>query len=232
MLFMTVPTAGAHPDLLEGLIRDCGLPLDRIVIVETKPGVELPDGVIRIQAFGPPQIQHWWTLGIDEAERRGATAVAVLNDDMRVTPDTLPSLHQALVETGAAVASPSREQFHDGLHRRPLIPYEPRLWGSIWVLDLATGLRPDTRYVWWYGDNDLDIRARRDHGGVVLVPVEYEHVHPSTATFKSPELLALGERDGVTFEAQYARLLRASRFVTKWQRRLGINAKRSADAAS
>lgn len=217
---MTVPTAGAHPELLSALIEDCGLPKEQIVIVETAPGVDVPDGVVRIECFGPPQIQHWWTLGIDEAERRGATAVAVLNDDIRVRSDTLTTLHRALTETGAAIASPSRPGVRDGVHKRPLIPYEPRLWGSIWVLDLSTGLRPDTNYVWWYGDNDLDLRARRHHGGVVLTPVEYEHVHPSTATFRSPELLAIAEKDGQRFEAEHHWLLRISRSVNKWKRRL------------
>lgn len=223
MLFMTVPTAGAHPELLEGLIRDCGLPMEQIVVIETRPGVRLPEGVVRIECFGPPQIQHWWTLGIDEAERRGATAVAVLNDDIRLSGATLPALAQALRETGAAIASPSRPGVRDGLHKGLRLPYEPRLWGSIWVLDLATKMRPNPRYVWWYGDNDLDIRARKEHGGVVLVPVAYEHVHPSTATFKSPELLALGEKDGVRFEADHHWLLRSSRWVRKWRKRLGLD---------
>jgi hypothetical protein len=199
--------------------------MEQIVIVETKPGVHLPDGVVKIECFGPPRIQRWWTLGIDEAERRGATAVAVLNDDIRLTAETLPALHQALRATGAAIASPSRDNFRDGLHRRPLIPYEPRLWGSIWVLDLKTKLRPNERYVWWYGDNDLDIRARRYHGGVVLVPVEYEHVHPSTATFKSPELLAIAELDGRTFHAEYARMLHFSSMVRKVQSYLSTRRK-------
>lgn len=220
MLFMTIPTAGAHPELLEDLIRDCGLPRDHVVVVATQPGVDLPDGVIRLDDHGPRNIQRWWTLGIDEAERRGATAVAVLNDDMRVTSQTLPTLHRALRETGAAIASPSRDEFREGVHKRPLIPYEPRLWGSIWVLDLSTGLRPNPRYVWWYGDNDLDIRARRHHGGVVLTQVEYEHVHPSTATFRSPELLAQTELDAVTFETEHARLLRLSRLFIAWRKRL------------
>lgn len=231
MLFMTVPTAGAHPELLADLIRDCGLPPEQIVVVETAPGVDLPDGVIRIQCLGPPRIQHWWTLGIDEAERRGATAVAVLNDDIRVQPDTLTTLHQALMETGAAIASPSRPGVRDGVHKRPLIPYEPRLWGSIWVLDLSTGLRPDTNYVWWYGDNDLDLRARRHHGGVVLVPVEYEHVHPSTATFRSPELLAIAEKDGQRFESEHHWLLRVSRLVNRWKKRLHLMPKDQVNAA-
>ena len=220
MLFMTVPTAGSRKPLLEALIDECGLPREQIVIVATKPGVQLPEGVVVIEDFGPPNIQRWWGAGITEAQRRGATAVAVVNDDIRVTPDTLPTLHAALDETGAAIASPSRPQFRNGLHRRPLVPYEPRLWGSLWVLRLSSSLRPDPRYVWWYGDNDLDIRARRDHGGVVLCDVEYEHLHPSEGTSSNPALVAQTDLDARTFEQQYARLLRISRLMTRWQRRL------------
>lgn len=230
MLFMTVPTAGARAQLLAGLIRDCGLPLERIVIVATKPGVDLPDGVVVVEDFGPPNIQRWWAEGIAAAERRGATAVAVVNDDIRLTPQTLTTLADALEMTGAAIASPSRPPFRNGLHTRPLAPYEPRLWGSLWVLRLSSGLRPDQRYVWWYGDNDLDIRARRDHGGVVLCEVEYEHLHPSEGTSKNPELVAQTDRDAQTFEAQYARMLRLSRFITRWQRRLGMGERASREA--
>lgn len=220
MLFMTIPTAGAHPELLAGLVRDSGLPPERIVIVTTRPGVALPAGVVRIEDHDERNIQRWWTVGIDEAERQGATAVAVLNDDIRLTPQTLPTLHRALMDSGAAIASPARTEFREGVHRRPLIPYEPRIWGSIWVLNLSTGLRPNPKYVWWYGDNDLDIRARRNHGGIVLKDVEYEHIHPSTATFQSAELLAQTELDAAAFEGDHARLLRLSRIFVSWRRRL------------
>jgi hypothetical protein len=37
--------------LLSALISDCGLPLEHIVIVATKPGVELPSGVQVIEDF-------------------------------------------------------------------------------------------------------------------------------------------------------------------------------------
>lgn len=218
VLAMTVPTAGTRRELLEALIADCGLPRERIVIVATRPGLDLPAGVRVVEDLGPPNIQRWWARGIAEAEALGATAVAVLNDDIRLEPATLPALHDALRETGAAIASPSRDGIRDGLHKRPLIPYEPRLWGSLWVLDVASGLRPDPRYRWWYGDNDLDIRARTRHGGVVLVPVAYEHVHPSTATFQNPDLLAIADDDAKTFERQYRRLLRMSRLASRWAR--------------
>lgn len=216
---MTVPTAGSRQELLSALIRDCGLPLDHIIVVATRPGVQLPKGVVVLEDFGTPNIQRWWSDGIAEAERRGATAVAVVNDDIRLTSATLRTLADALHATGAAIASPSRIPFKDGLHKRPLVPYEPRLWGSLWVLRLDSGLRPDQRYVWWYGDNDLDIRARRDHGGVVLCDVEYEHLHPSEGTSTNPDLVAQTDRDAETFERDYARLLRISRFLTRWQQR-------------
>lgn len=229
MLFITIPTAGSRPDLLSALIRDCGLPLDQVVIVATRAGVDLPDGVVVVEDFDTPNIQRWWSEGIREAERRGAYAVAVVNDDIRLQPDTLAQLRDALKATNAAVASPSRAPFRDGLHKRPLVPYEPRLWGSLWVLRLGSGLRPDPRYVWWYGDNDLDIRARREHGGVVLCPVYYEHLHPGEGTAKSPELAAQTDRDAHTFEQQYARLLRMSRFVTRCKQRLGSAQGKKAD---
>lgn len=230
MLFMTVPTAGSRPELLNALIRDCGIPRENVVIVVTRPGVTLPDGVRLVEDLGPPNIQRWWNLGINEAERLGASAVAVLNDDITLTPQTLPSLHEQLIATGAAIASPAREEFGPGLHKRPLIPYEPRLWGSIWMLRLDSGLRPDERYVWWYGDNDLDIRARKSFGGVLSVDVEYRHVHPGEGTALNPHLQVQSDRDGELFESQYARLLRMSRFV------MGIKARawrlnRGSDAA-
>ena len=222
MLFMTVPTAGSRPQLLEELIRDCGLPPEQVVIVKTRHGVDLPDGVVCLEDYGTPNIQRWWRRGIEEASRLGATHVAVLNDDIRLNEQTLPALQAALSTTGAAIASPQRPEFSTGLHRGRLVPYEPRLWGSLWVLRLESGLLPDERYVWWYGDNDLDIRARRDHGGVVLVDVEYEHVHPSEGTASNPGLVAQTHLDAQTFETQYASLLRRSRFVTRWRRRLAL----------
>ena len=222
MLFMTVPTAGAHPELLASLIHDCGLPLENIIIVTTKPGVDLPDGVLTVEDFGPPNIQRWWNLGIETAQARGATSVAVSNDDIRISAEALPILETALFETGAAIASPSRPQFRNGLHRGHLVPFEPRLWGCLWVLRVSSGLRPDPRYVWWYGDNDLDIRARKNHGGVVLCAVDYEHLYPSEGTSSNPSLVAQTDRDAETFERQYARLLRRSRFVTRWTARLHL----------
>jgi hypothetical protein len=215
VLFMTVPTAGAHPELLDDLIHGCGLPLEQIVVVSTRPGVRLPPDVVVVEDFGPLNIQRWWLRGIEEAVARGATAVAVCNDDLILGSTALAELHEALVATGATVASPSRPPRKDGVHRRPLVPYSPRIWGCLWVLDATSGLRPDPRYVWWYGDNDLDIRARRDHRGIVTVPVDYEHRHPGEGTGKSSDLSAQTDKDALTFQNDYGRILMFSRWVNK-----------------
>lgn len=212
---MTVPTAGSHPELLNALIRSCGLPLENIVVVATRPGVETPSGVIVVEDFQSPNIQRWWNLGILEAQSRGASVVAVVNDDIRLGPSTLETLKQRMGETGATIASPSRPPTKDRLYRRPLVPYEPRIWGCLWMLDVSSNLRPDERYVWWYGDSDLDIRARRDHSGVVNVEVDYEHMFPGEGTAKSPELKAQSDKDAETFQLDYARMLTLTRWVNR-----------------
>jgi hypothetical protein len=215
VLFVTIPTAGSHPELLSDLIMDCGLPFENIIVISTRPGVTVPPGVVLVEDHDVPNIQRWWNRGISEAQNRGATVVAVINDDIRITPDTLPTLHAALISEGATIASPSRPPTPDGLYTRPLVPYQPRIWGCLWLLDLSSDLRPDERYVWWYGDSDLDIRARRDYRGVVNTHVEYEHMYPGIGTSKSPELQAQSDRDAETFQRDYARLLTLTRYVNR-----------------
>ena len=214
-LFMTIPTAGTRAELLNALIDQSGLPREQIVLVATRPNLKFPEGCIVIEDLGSPNIQRWWRRGIEEAKSRGASAVAVLNDDIRVTPETLPSLHRALVGSGATVASPSRPFVKTKVHKGRLVPYEPRIWGCLWVLDLASDLRPDERFVWWYGDCDLDIRARRDYNGIVTLDVEYEHMFPGEGTFKSPSLVEQTDLDAIVFEKEYAKMLRKSRRLVR-----------------
>lgn len=222
MLFLTIPTANAHPDLLASLIETCGIARERIVLIATRANLELPEGCVVVEDLDPPNIQRWWTKGIEEAAARGATAVAVSNDDLRLAPDTLVTLHEQLLATGAAIASPSRPEHGLGLHKGHLVPYSPRIWGALWLVDVSCGLRPDPRYVWWYGDSDLDIRARRDFGGVVSVDVEFEHLHAGEGTAKHAALVAQTELDAVTFQHDHARLLTLSRWANRARKLVGL----------
>jgi hypothetical protein len=222
VLFMTVPTAGKRHELLANLIRDSGLSPENIVLVATRPDLDLPGGTVIVEDLGPINIQRWWLRGIEECAARGATAVAVCNDDLELGPATLEQLHAALVQTGAAIASPSRPPRRDGLHKGHLIPYSPRIWGCLWMVDVASGLRPDPRYVWWYGDNDLDIRARRDYSGIVTVPVEFSHRHPGEGTGASEFLTEQTRRDTMTFQGDYARIMTLTGWINRLRRMIGL----------
>jgi hypothetical protein len=216
VLFLTIPTAGSHPDLLSKLIANSQLPPEQIVIIQTRLGVELPADVVVIKDFDPPNIQRWWKTGIQESASRGASIVAVLNDDISIPVGSLQILAKELESSGATIASPSRPPKQDRVYRRQLVPYEPRLWGCYWLLDVSSGLLPDTDYSWWFGDNDLDIRARRDYAGVLNFDVPYEHYFPGEGTGRSPELQKLVEQDTRRFQEQNGRLL----FWTHWFNKL------------
>lgn len=216
MLFVTVPTLGSHPEMLEALAQTSGVPPERIVIVATGPNVKVPVGTVVVEDFGPLNIQRWWNRGIDEAVSRGATAVAVLNDDVRVGPNALRELHEALLQSGATVASPTRPGEPAKLNRGRLIPYSPKIWGCLWVVDVNSGLRPDERYEWWYGDHDLDIRARRDFAGIVTVDVDYEHLHSGEATGSSNRFEEIIRRDELTYQSDYARI----QTLDRWAKRI------------
>lgn len=184
---MTIPTADR--DTLTAAIDSTGVPRERVVIVATADGVDAP-GCHVVEDFGEINIHRWWNTGIDYAQAHGATHVVVLNDDVIMDADTLPALLDALVGTGAAIASPGG----GGLDTDPRRDRRATMNGACWLLDLSTGLRPDEGYRWWYGDNDLDLRARR-LSGVVSVGCYFEHPHANELTESSPHLQALAAAD-------------------------------------
>lgn len=212
MLFLTIPTRNDHPELLNTIIEKSSIPRERVILIATAPNLSLPTGCIVIEDLEAPNIQRWWLKGIKEATRRGASAVAVLNDDLRINEETLPTLYRSLLETDAAVATPTRPDWgaaHYGSEN--LHPYTPVIWGCLWVLNTSSSLRPDPQYVWWYGDSDLDIRARRDLGGIITKDVYFEHVFPGEGTSNSQKLIDQTNLDSVVFETNHRNFLLQSR---------------------
>jgi len=197
-LFVTIPTRGDHPELLQQLVTSSGVPRGNVIIVRTAP-TETPTGTVTTDDFGEINIQRWWNRGIDIAVENGADFVAVLNDDLTIRPGVLQKLAVAADLYGAALATPGRIESLSTSR----IPLNRKLIGSIWILNVRSGLRPDNDFRWWFGDDDLDIRARRNHGGVISVPVDYEHVHASAATDGSSVLQELIDRDRLVFKKKY-----------------------------
>jgi hypothetical protein len=219
--FLTVPTAGKHPELLQDIVSNSGLDPQRVILVRTSAEAILPAHCVVLDDFGSPNIQRWWNLGISEAAKRGGRAVAVLNDDCRIGPSTLSALFNGLVASGAAISSPTRTGQKAGLHRKLSFPYRPVIQGALWMLDLESTIRPAEVFVWWFGDTDLDIRARQGQGGIVACDVEFEHLYPGQATGKSSALLTQSQKDEQAFELRWSRVLRWHRWYLlplRWHR--------------
>jgi hypothetical protein len=163
------------------------------VIVKTALDVPLRDGCHVVEDFGEINIHRWWNAGIDYAQARGATHVLVINDDVLLDETTIPALLDGM-EGRAAIGSPGAGGIFEGD-----LPEWRVLNGACWLLDLSTGLRADERYRWWYGDNDIDWRARTQHGGVASIRCFFLHPHANELTAASPELMRLTEDDNRTW---------------------------------
>jgi len=191
VVWVTVPTAGR--DTLTAAIDSTGIPRDRTVIVATAPDAIRPEGCHVVEDFGEINIHRWWNAGLDYAQAHGATHVLVINDDVLLDETTVPALLDGM-EGRAAIGSPGAGGIYEGD-----LPEWRVMNGACWLLDLATGLRADEQYRWWYGDNDLDWRARTEHGGVASVRCFFQHVHANELTAASPELMRITEDDNRTW---------------------------------
>ncbi len=91
------------------------------------------------------------------------------------------------------------------------------------MLDLRTTLRPDESFIWWFGDNDLDIRARRDFGGVASCEIDFQHLFSGEGTAKSDALTRAGNLDEKHFETKHSTLLRWHRWsLLDWRKRVAL----------
>jgi len=214
LLFLTIPTRGDEPGVLANLVRDSGIPRDRVIIIRTDPRATTPDNVTVVDDFGDINIHRWWNTGIQQAQALGASSVAVLNDDIKVSAGTLNQLHSALHETGATIATPGKRL---AIHKRSMHP-DRFLVGSIWVINPHHGLRPSEDFRWFFGDDDMDIRARIEFSGIVTVPTDFEHLRPGQATDSSVTLQALVREDERLFRRRHP-----ARFVYRklWHRTQG-----------
>ena len=180
--WLVVPTRGDHPDLLDG-IAALGHPT---VVVVTADGVRVPVGCHAVYDPGPVNIHRWWNRGLDYAQERGATVAVVLNDDVSLGPDAVDRMVRQLKDTDAWLCGAATQH----------------MTGWCWALDLTSPLRPDERFRWFYGDNDLWLRAAHE-GRLTGVDVDHVHHHPNEATASSPDLTAITRDDEVAFRLKW-----------------------------
>jgi hypothetical protein len=164
-LWIVIPTANRH-QYLQDIFINSGIPLKNIVLVRTAEGERIED-VWNIWDLDEFNIHRWWNTGIRFAENHGASYVAVLNDDIWLAPKSLQSIVTAMEESGADLGYPD--------------PHSGDVCGYAWVLRVASGIRPDERYRWWFGDNDLRNQARAGNG-IAKGKADIRHLHPNETT--------------------------------------------------
>lgn len=186
--------------------------VERIVVVNTRPDGERvwpeEEQVIEIPCFvsesNPPNISYWWNLGMDIAqvlaEEGGEWNVLIVNDDVVAPANLVERLSTEMRSTSAVLASPNMYddtlQFHG-----PESPMELRyrITGYAFMLRAETGIRIDETMAWWWSDTDLEMRARRE-GGAVLVPgCVVTHLDPNGFTERDPVLNRQAGIDRETF---------------------------------
>lgn len=178
-LWMVIPTA-TRRDYIPDIIEQSGIDKNKIVIVHTKNDNEPYYEVNNIYDTGEINIQRWWNKGIDFVTSKGGRYVAILNDDVRLAGNPLNTIVTVMKKTSAALGYP--------------YPFQGWVCGYCFIIDLATDVRPDERYRWWYGDRDIDLQARKQ-GGVVHVPAMVRHVEGNVLTTQNKELQELAKVD-------------------------------------
>lgn len=213
-----IPTRNRH-DLLADCINSVVDQVDRVVVLDnlSDPPIDTEPWHGKVRGVSapldPPNISTLWNVGLAvvdaAAHRHGATEwdIAVLNSDVVVPPGWVMSLSMAMRGSPAVLAYPDQ---HGGAEQLLHTKAEPidlrqRITGFAFMLRGERGLRLDETLAWWYGDDDLDWRAR-EQGGALLVPgLPVEHRCPNGSMYDRPELQEQAGRDRETFARKWGR---------------------------
>lgn len=190
-VWLTIPS-GLRRQYLKNIIEDSNIPKDQIVLVNTIE-CEPIDGVRNVWDLDPPNIQRWWNIGIDIARANGGDYIAVLNDDLILTDDPINKIVNAMKQEKAVLGYP-KPHTGNGI---------TGVAGYCWVLDLKTDLRADESFRWYFGDDDIKLRAL-EIGKVLLVPSDVKHLHPLIQTNQNKYLLELTKADRQYFKEKWS----------------------------
>jgi len=225
--YAVIPTHN-RPIELTRLVAQLRHDVDVIIIVDnaSDPPVDVASvvtddaKVVRAQIIHvvrvdeqPPNLYRLWNVGVDVVNERVETArhkqwdVAIFNDDAIIPDGWFDAVAHGLRAHGVVIAS--TPTIHETQHDRVLTStdsrnFNMRLCPWAFIMRGEVGLRADEQFHWWYGDNDLEWRAR-DLGGIALLrgPVIInEHANATT----TGALAEQAGRDGETFIAKWGRM--------------------------
>lgn len=185
MRFAVVPT-GNRPEEYASIAKWCkerGVRL--ITVATTQQATEYADSeyVIYTEVFN---IQHWWNLGIDLATAQGATTIAILNDDATLPDDWYDLMEEALQTYSGASGMRYGTSF--------------KISGYAFALRASDGIRADERFVWWYGDDDIEMQCRKAYGFAILGDIQVGNKYANTS---KPKMLRQIRKDSQAFTLKW-----------------------------
>jgi hypothetical protein len=202
-----IPSNGRS--FLEQCVSSLRDQVDQIVIVANGPlsslSAQTMQDVIYVRdSQSDMNISRWWNIGIDCAESLAHPDsewnTLVVNDDIIACHNLVETLSGEMRLNSSVLCYPNQWDNHRAFHRDPgPVDLHHRITGYCYMLRGEAKLRLDERFVWWYGDDDLDWNARR-LGGSLLVPwCKVQHLAPNGSMMNHPELNIQAGKDRDTF---------------------------------
>lgn len=185
-LWIVIPV-GPRLHYIDDVVRNSQIASDKIIIVKDKQTQRI-NGAVNLDRPDQLNIQIWWNIGIDFAESQGARYVAILSDDVKLIHGQLQGMLLELIQSNVAMISSKINKKYG--------------WGHAFIIDLQSGIRPDNRFNWYYGDYDLKYQAQR-RGGFKTSSQEIIHLEPGKLTNKDSELKKLALQDKKVFMKKY-----------------------------
>lgn len=212
-----------RPALLVECMAAIGPQVDTVIVIDnaSDPPVELEalpqqtgGGHTVVLAAVPDQpvnLPRLWNVGLSIAqvmathaviEEPGPCHVAVLCDDAIAPPGWYDAVVAAMTETGAAVGC-STSTATVTLKTAPDSDLMGRMTGWAWILNPASGVRPDESMAFWWCDTDIDWQARAAGGMVTIGGYPVENRLPNDHLVHVPGLGEQAGRDGEAFVAKH-----------------------------
>lgn len=226
-----VPTYAVMPTFgrpcFEESIKSIITQVDHSFVIQTADFIWTPGSLVSvIEDFERPKnISRWWNHGIRGARVHAALAgasawnVLVVNDDVIAPPHLVRHLTRALrhgwlegypdyeIERETPVIAYPDNFVGDryALNKTPgAVDLTTRMSGWCFMIKGESGLMADERFEWWYGDDDLDWRARIMGGSLMVPGCKVEHLYPTKSTAESAELTARTHVDRQLFERKWS----------------------------
>jgi hypothetical protein len=155
-------------------------------------------------------IYRMWNVGTRSARKKGATEIAILNDDITILPGTLPAMAEALrSDERTAVVYPDIRADFSGPHWTGL-ESTVGTWGADGMTGFCFMFKAelplpafDESYGWWYGDDRFESDVRAAGYGVARVTgIPIRHTANGSASRDWERLGPLVMQDRARWEAR------------------------------